>query len=426
MYVSHPFAAWLEAQGWQHLEIEPVTRQAALQAFVESVNSGRLTQFDGIHTPIGRALRKLHGTDSVEMNRNWIGSSQDWTCPCCGRAKLDVSRLGEKGQILAKLVVHHDHMDAALAAAFNAAFEAFGTTTEQVGGKALVDRIKSAFAAYTEVLVCEDCNNADGDAKRLLRLPTHFSFALSQIGSFIDVRANRAHVLRRNDVEQAWARAQSAFELRMKIIKAVAKASVTDAHWFEPHAGPGAPVPVFPTRVGVAVDFQVRRWLWYDDVLKALGPEPTASSRNLSRWRTEPVAKGRAVPSNFVAMLRSDPSRAAQWNKVADDWHCPICRRSKTETAYVGDEGKINFIVRGSPRRSAWPGPICNHCFATLSALKREVDEIVGAGAEPDYSFVSVEDFQAIIVARAHSSHAVRLDAARELVNRILHEQTGQ
>jgi hypothetical protein len=99
----------------------------------------------------------------------------------------------EERTILAKCVIHYDHMGDVVEEAFNAEFVAAGTDTEQVEGRKLIDHMRSAFAAYDAVLVCEDCNNADTAAKKVLAVPREFSFSISQIRGFIQVKNHQPH-----------------------------------------------------------------------------------------------------------------------------------------------------------------------------------------------------------------------------------------
>lgn len=57
----------------------------------------------------------------------------------------------QEGQILAKLVVHHDHMGEAMKAAFHSAFEVAGTRMEQIDGWRLVERMERCRCAYAEI-----------------------------------------------------------------------------------------------------------------------------------------------------------------------------------------------------------------------------------------------------------------------------------
>jgi len=418
-----PFDSWIYARNYPGLGLVPAeVQEEALGVLVASINAGTVLDFDGVGSMNGRALREKHGHDCpIEMNWNWKGSPQGWLCPCCGRSKVEISRLGSKGQILAKLVVHHDHMNLALRRAFHTAFEVAGTDVEQAGGAELVTRIAAAFAAYTEVLVCEDCNNADGDAKRALGLPSDFSFVVSHIRSFIRPVPHRPHQIDQQAALATWELAKPAFALRMRIILAIAKAAATDRHWYEPHQGPGDPVPVYGRRRGVSGDLHVGRWIPTDSLEKALGPVQALPSRNLARWRTEARPRGRTLPKNYVALLRSNAHDASRWDEVPQEWRCPTCKRSKYEVTYVGAQGQIIFLLSRTPgRRIGWPDAVCNHCFSVLASLKLELSEYLDLPIS--FAHLTPDTLSSILLPAPHSPHSVRPRQAAELVDQIVQD----
>ncbi|WP_143080834.1 hypothetical protein [Variovorax sp. YR750] len=345
-YERSRFMKWcIEHPGPYTPSEEIELRKEAMAVLVESVKAGDITSLDGAESPLSERIRAQHGVTDFEMNSNWVGSSQDWICPCCGRSKFQVSRVGKKGQILAKLVIHHDHMGEAMKAAFHSAFEAAGTRVEQIDGGRLVERMGDAFAAYAEVLVCEDCNNADSEAKKLARSPSYFSFSIGQIRRLIRSADHRPHLVEPARAEKVWAEAEPAYKLRMKLISAVARAAATDAHWYEPHARAADPIPVFGlTRR--SFESEIARWAYADPLLRTLGVITKVSAPNLSRWRQVAQKPGKQLPANYLAMLRTEESHGRSWEALPEGWCCPVCRRSKNELVYVGGQGKVIFAMR--------------------------------------------------------------------------------
>lgn len=396
--------------------------QKALDMLVESVKTGELTCIDGIDSPLSRKIKAYHKKDEFEMNSHWIGSSQTWGCPCCERSKFQISRIGNKNQILAKLVIHHDHMREVLDAEFHAAFESAGTTVEQIDGQRLVERIGNAFAAYEEVLICEDCNNADTEAKKLVGAPRFYSFSIGQIRRFIQRGDHKPHRINASTAEAVWCEAQPAYELRMKLIRAVAHAAATDSHWYEPYARGADAIPVLGYGQQRLADSAIRKWVSVESLGRALGPQTKQTERNLSRWRTVLPKPGHPPPPNFLAMLRSDEGRASAWDSVPDHWHCPICKRSKYETVYIADQGKIGFYLRSNPGRGLWAkaDTICNHCDSVLMRLKLEISSLIGSTPSNSYGFVSPEELTSIIIPRPHSPHSIRPAQAQSLVSGIV------
>jgi len=416
------FWHWYAAHQSFNPDEEEALRLEALGVLVDSVSAGEILSLDGVDSPLSQRIKAHHQLPDFEMNSHWIGSAQTWTCPCCARSKFLIARVGRKNQILAKLVIHHDHMGEALSSAFHAAFEKAGTDTAQIEGQRLVERMGRAFAAYEEVLVCEDCNNADTEAKRLLSTPPSFSFSIGQIRQFIRYGDHRAHEVDASLAAKIWQAARPAYELRMKLIRAVAHAAATDTHWYEPHARRMDAIPVLGYRRRQMDDDAIQKWVSTESLVDALGPKKKPALRNLSRWRTTIPPAGRPLPPNFLAMLRSEESRARIWDLVPDDWSCPICRRSKHQSTCVGDRGKIGFYIRTNRGHGHWAGAteICNHCSSILMSLKLEISYRVGYTLKDSYSFVGPGELSRIIVARPHSPHVIRSAEAEALVDTIV------
>ena len=100
-------------------------------------------------------------------NRKWAQLPPHWRCPSCGRSKFEQLRWTKsltgcgvakgESQWLAPIHEHHDHGADA------------GTRP----------------ARFAATMLCFDCNNADGRAKRALSLPEDFSFAVEELRIFI-------------------------------------------------------------------------------------------------------------------------------------------------------------------------------------------------------------------------------------------------
>lgn len=352
------FGTWSQEQGCSVKKDEGAV--IALPLLLECVETGEVTCLDGQASPVSKQMLDKHGSRPFEMNTNWVGSPQEWICPCCRRPKFEISRVGNRGQILAKNVIHHDHMGDVLHEAFHAAFAEAKTELEQVDGLRLIRRMRKAFAAYEPVLVCEDCNNADTAAKAILGIPREFSFSVGQISRFVDVAPHRSHSVLEERARVEWEAAKAAFVLRMRIIKAVAKAAATDSHWYEPHDKHFEPVPVYghDRRQTELID----RWLNWEMLSDALGMQTHIAPRDMSRWRTMRPKPGKPLPPNFIAMLRSVDYMAEKWDATPSDWCCPICSRTKNEVVYMSEKGKVHFSVVDAPRTWRLAASICHHC----------------------------------------------------------------
>jgi len=419
--VTSQFDTWCAEHAPSTPSEHALLRQEALGVLVASIAAGEITYLDGFESPLSRRIRAFHGSDVMELNSNWIGTPQGWHCPCCGRDKFRLSRLGRQGQVLAKLVIHHDHMGEVLKTAFRTALETFGTQTPQESGFALAERIGKAFAAFEEVLVCEDCNNADTAAKKRVGAPLSFSFTPGQIRGFARARDHAPHDIDATAAARIWQAAKPTYDLRIRLIQEVARAAATDAHWYEPHAADVDPVPVFHWRMLPAI---VRDLFGNEALVKALGPPPLKISANLSRWRLAQTPPSRPLPSNFLAMLVSEPNNAKQWNALGDHWQCPVCRRSKVDTVHIKD----NRVKFGSHYLRAWgsAATVCTHCKHVVFAIKREVVDAVGgrAGDLDTGAVVTAQEVSSIITPRPHSAHLIDAARAAALVQAVIRRLT--
>ena len=93
----------------------------------------------------------------------WKQLSDDWQCPGCGRTKRQIMRWTLRTPNgrrfwgwMAGLHTHHDHS------------QGF---------------VETGRGRFHKIIICDQCNSADGLAKRKLRLPSNFSFSAGEIRS---------------------------------------------------------------------------------------------------------------------------------------------------------------------------------------------------------------------------------------------------
>ena len=403
--------------------------QGGLAILLEALRAGEITSLDGVDSPLSRRIAAHHGVARFEMNHEWVFSSQDWTCPGCSRSKFEISRVGTQGQILAKLVTHHDHMKEALFVEFDKAFGRAGTTEPQPDGRELIGRVTADFAAFDNVRLCEDCNNADAEAKKELRLPQHFSFSVGQISRFIRCQAHRPHQLDRKHLVAAWGDARAAYERRIRLIMDIANAAATgrtpgiprgvwleieERPWYEPYS---PEISMAARGRGEEDDrAEIRARLGAAALYDALNPLRTRSNR--TGWRTKSPPGAKPLPTNYEARILSVRPMNQTWSEVPDKWCCPICKRNKHATVYVAEDGDINFLVADTRGMGAWAvAPrICNHCEKTLHNLAMEVTSRVGERARSKYTLVTPSELASIIVPRSHSHHRILPREAAALV----------
>lgn len=106
----------------------------------------------------------------------WARVGPDWTCPSCRRSKFEILRwtmrfprtVNRFEDWMAGLHEHHDH----------------ARSWTGVGK-----------ARFVPTILCDQCNAADGAAKRRLKLPENFSFSPSEIGGFVVATPHGKHAI---------------------------------------------------------------------------------------------------------------------------------------------------------------------------------------------------------------------------------------
>src|SRR5688572_20777465 len=127
---------------------------------------------------------EYHSYDGAHCFHLWDALDDTWRCPGCGRSRREVLRWTKRQAKpwkgihqpywgwLAGLHVHHDHSSP----------YGFG------GGR------------FPDTVLCDQCNAADGQAKKGLKLPANFSFSPSEIREFVTATPHDRH---RVDLEKA-------------------------------------------------------------------------------------------------------------------------------------------------------------------------------------------------------------------------------
>jgi hypothetical protein len=115
-----------------------------------------------------------------------VGSS--WVCPACGRTRREIMRWTRRGARpcigitqpfngwMAGLHTHHDH-------GANVSEGDYGFYRPEL-------------ARFDATIICDQCNSADGRAKRQLQLPAAFSFSPEEIRAFVIAAPHVSHRLR--------------------------------------------------------------------------------------------------------------------------------------------------------------------------------------------------------------------------------------
>ena len=116
-----------------------------------------------------RATRKRRTKRSEIGNSLWDSVTDDWQCPACNRLKQEILRKID-GVWKGGLHMHHDH------------------SVDDPDRD--TDKVK-----FEEVLICDQCNHADGLVKKKYPgvIPDTFSFEPKHINEFVVSKPNKSH-----------------------------------------------------------------------------------------------------------------------------------------------------------------------------------------------------------------------------------------
>jgi rubredoxin len=342
------------------------------------------------------------GAAGFALNRWWVITSPDWTCSVCRRPKREIARLNQRGAMMGELHAHHDHMREYVARRFAEVSAERGEIVADAWATEFIKRAAPFACAFDEIIVCADCNAADGRAKRLVRAHPDFSFAPAEIAQFVIAAPNREHAIDASRARALWRQIQPVFEIRLRFVNRLAALAADNQHWFQPTERADHPetiAAVAETRLKHA-GYPGPLGAYIDDARSVRTPVP-----DLSAWRRRP-------PETLMAPTPSQIEHAARithvrhWRLVPDDWVCPGCGRSKIAIVRPSANHPWAFVIADrwfhDEARIRIRSVCCNECNHAVLDLARE------AGAEG--YLVGLQDLRDIVIPTPHGRHAFRDD----------------
>lgn len=121
------------------------------------------------------SLEEFMSHDGLHYRHLWRETDISWACPGCRRSKFQIMRWTKRfpnspnsfmGWVAA-LHRHHDHSG----------------------------DLPGSVARFPRTVICDQCNSADGAAKRHLKLPQKFSFSPNEIGLFVSATPHGRHTI---------------------------------------------------------------------------------------------------------------------------------------------------------------------------------------------------------------------------------------
>lgn len=109
-----------------------------LDEFRNSLSERDLKGLDSEFTYSTRKLVTLFNADGAHLNRWWVLTPVEWSCPCCRRSKSQIVRLNKNNYLTCQLHEHHDHMEEVV----RTLFEKYSTSKKQQVADELSERLE--------------------------------------------------------------------------------------------------------------------------------------------------------------------------------------------------------------------------------------------------------------------------------------------
>jgi len=395
-------------------------RTAQHEAFLASIEDGS-SPLDGVASPLTRSLVERFSAIGVDMTSLWAFTPKEWICPGCGRSKPDLVRLNAHGELMCRLVDHHDHMKDLLVDEFRKISSSLDVVVADETAEAFAKRSATMVSVHDNTVICNDCNAADPEAKKAARTHRNFSFSAAEIRQFVLPKPNRSHAIDPVIACEIWKRNSENFNLRLKIIKRIAEIAATNKHWYQEVRLADQPEHIYKIARSIAAS-----WRAHGAQELLTGPPRTPPASDPSAWRRKAVPPSKTPTQGEVDHV-ARVSCVSTWAKVTDDWSCPGCHRCKAQTVRPSKQFPWAFVL--SSRQIACASAkfgtaseiICSDCGLAAVALGKEVLALAGFPStnQRPSTLISTEILNQIVIAKSHSRHRFN-NALADLIVRKL------
>lgn len=365
----------------------------------------------------------------LRVNNWWVKTPPEWCCPCCKRNKQEIVRADRSGRAFGSLIAHHDHFRELLDNIVAERARALGVvdTTFDEASNRFVRRFTDGLIRFDELIICEDCNNADARGKSVVNAPAHLTFTVSEIASFIRVRPSLPHEIDRALVRSAYASALPKYEKRLQSAERLADIVLRNEHWLE-HTDR----ELQPDWVDRNVE-SVMRLLGFDanarwQVAEELLCRTPVSRRNHAAWRTR--ARIASKPPSSAEVDYVAKSQAERWTFVADDWQCPGCGRSKMQIIRPTNQFNWMFVLESmrflcdSSENGSAVVTICDACRQSVRDFNMEARNDPQIGAWP-IPYLGLGDLRRIVRPQPHGLHNINGAQVEILITKLRDASTS-
>lgn len=115
-------------------------------------------------------------------NKSFVGTPDDWVCPCCLRTKVEIRRRDRDGLWMGALHRHHDHITDYVLHEYQFNYSGQKTDMGNISWDRYCKKISNFVVGFPPILICANCNSIDGSFKQYIGANMYFSF------SYIDVK----------------------------------------------------------------------------------------------------------------------------------------------------------------------------------------------------------------------------------------------
>jgi rubredoxin len=363
---------------------------------------------DGPWEPQTKQLAAQLGATGFDLNRWWLITPPEWKCPCCHRDKSAIARLNKHAQLMGHLVEHHDHMEDEVKRIYTDVISKKQWPDADEKGREFAKRVKGIVAAFEHAIICQDCNNADRNAKKAVGAAFAFSFSPLELEQIVRIPPDDIDV---SEAQKIWKAHERAFAMRLKIIRRICEIALVNEHWYQKMSIGNTPEVIerdAERRISMAgYELQSLSLLTY---IKLFTERPK-NANPVDRWQRRKVSNlGREPTENELQLVKI--RNKVHWDAVPDDWSCPCCERSKRQVVQPSNDQKFSFILH----QSRWYGGnegtyICNECKITLEGISKHADV--------DKAQVTYQDMRELVIVVPNGSHRPK---KREVIDEKIEE----
>jgi hypothetical protein len=266
-------------------------------------------------------------------------------------------------------------------------------------------KLSFSLSAFDKTVICSDCNAADTKAKLLLNTHKFFSFSPTEIGKFIIVSSNKEHKIDKKIAVNIWYNQQETFLLRLQFVDTIANLAATNKYWYQSSAVTAKETEMMGYRT-------LKSYGLHDinrNPIDMLYDSNPYQGKN-SNWRFEKRKKYNLIPSsNDIEHLKN--IRNEYWNKVEDDWVCPICMREKINCVQPSKKNPWVFVIYKKPffkeDKDCYDKDfLCQQCCRAHNLLHKEVD-INNELELASVSLITREELKRLVISYKNDVHEI-------------------